>query len=271
LPSRAARGYTGGDLKRGRKPMRTVIALMVCLAVVAGAAGLVAQESPVVNASQPEWSIQTSIIEACSCTMFCQCYFNTKPSPRAPGCCGDADGLFCKFNNAFKVKKGNYGGTSLDGVKFWVTGDLGGDFSKGEMDHALVIFDKAMSKEQRDGVTAILGHVYPVRWQSFKTTEANIDVWEFNKDAARAAIDGGKTAEVKLKRNPGNTDEPVVIHNLKYWGVPRNEGFVLMPNEVNAFRTGERPFEFKGTNGFMITFDMSSKDVVAPKSAGSGY
>jgi hypothetical protein len=53
----------------------------------------------------------------------------------------------------------------------------------------------------------------------------------------------------------------VVIHNLKYWGTPRNDGFVMMPNDVEAYKTGAKPFEFKGTNGFMITIDMASTDV----------
>jgi hypothetical protein len=53
-----------------------------------------------------------------------------------------------------------------------------------------------------------------------------------------------------------------VIKNLKYWGAPRNNGFVLMPNEVEAYRVGDKPFEFKGTNGFMITFDINSKDAM---------
>jgi hypothetical protein len=29
---------------------------------------------------------------------------------------------------------------------------------------------------------------------------------------------------------------------------------------VEAYRIGDKPFEFKGTNGFMITFDIASKD-----------
>jgi hypothetical protein len=57
------------------------------------------------------------------------------------------------------------------------------------------------------------------------------------------------------------SDEPIVIKNLKYWGVPRHDGFVLMPNDVEAYRSGEKAFEFKGTNGFLITWDMSSKDM----------
>ena len=57
------------------------------------------------------------------------------------------------------------------------------------------------------------------------------------------------------------TDEPVVLKNVKYWGTPRNDGFIMMPNEIEADREGPKAFEYKGTNGFMLTFDMNSKDV----------
>jgi hypothetical protein len=217
-------------------------------------------------ADSPQWSFNATIIEACSCTMFCPCYFNAEPSPSAHGGHGGAD-HYCKFNNAFKVNHGNYGKVKLDGLKFWVAGDLGGDFSKGQMDWAVLTFDKSMTKEQRDAVAAIVGHVYPVKWNSLTTAEANIDTWTFDKDTAHATMDGGKSAEVKLKRNPGMTSEPVVIKNLKYWGVPRNDGFVLMPNEVEAYRVGEKAFEFKGTNGFMITLDMNSNDLAATRAS----
>lgn len=85
--------------------------------------------------------------------------------------------------------------------------------------------------------------------------------WNATKERAEARIDGGKTAEVILRRFPGMSNEPIVIQNLKYWGAPRNEGFIMMPNEVEAYRAGDKPFEYKGTNGFMITLDISSKDV----------
>ena len=73
-------------------------------------------------------------------------------------------------------------------------------------------------------------------------------------------MDEGKTGEVVLDKFQGMTDEPIVIKNLKYWGVPRNEGFVMMPNSVEAYRGGDKAFEFKGTNGFMITLDINSHD-----------
>ena len=85
--------------------------------------------------------------------------------------------------------------------------------------------------------------------------------WKQTKDRAEARLDGGKGAEVVLKRFQGMSNERIVIQNLKYWGVPRNNGFELMPNEVEAWRSGDQTFEFKGTNGFMITVDITSKDV----------
>ena len=34
-----------------------------------------------------------------------------------------------------------------------------------------------------------------------------------------------------------------------------------MPNEIQAYRRGPSAFEFKGTTGFMITYDITSKDI----------
>ena len=250
-----------------RKSIPLLILIPICVATLAVAAAQGSSKGSAGAGKPAEWSINASIIEACSCPMFCQCYFSTEPAAHA-GHEGHAGGEhFCRFNNAFRVNRGHYGGVKLDGAKFWVAGDLGGDFSKGQMDWAVATFDRSMTKEQRDAVGAILAHVYPAKWNSFTTAEGAIE-WTPGKESAHALLDGGKTAEVKLKKFPGMTSEPVVIKNLKYWGVPRNDGFVLMPNEVEAYRAGDKPFEFKGTNGFMITLDMNSSDVAtaeAPK------
>ena len=72
---------------------------------------------------------------------------------------------------------------------------------------------------------------------------------------------GGRVAEVVLRRFPSRTGEPVVVRNLAYWNLPRNDGFIMMPNEVQAYRAGSRPFEFRNTNGFVVTVDMNSDDV----------
>ena len=63
-----------------------------------------------------------------------------------------------------------------------------------------------------------------------------------------------------LHKAQGMTADSVVITNLKFEGAPRNDGFVLMPNEVEAYRIGDKAFEYKGTNGFVTTFDIASRD-----------
>lgn len=211
----------------------------------------------------PEWSMNATIIEACSCPMFCQCYFNAKPASHGGGHEGHGteSGHYCKFNNAFRVNRGHLGQTRLDGAKFWVSGDLGGDFSMGQMDWAVVTFDQAVTKKQRDAIVTVLTHLYPVKWNSFVVADDATMEWKAIGDHAEARLNGGKTAEVVLNRSKGMTAGPVVIKNLKYWGAPRNDGFIMMPNEVEAYRAGDKAFEFKGTNGFMITFDINSMDV----------
>ena len=241
-----------------------IISAAAALSLVAAAA---AQQA----AAKPEWGMNASIIEACSCPMFCQCYFNSKPAEHTGKGehAGHGEGHFCRFNNAIKVNRGHHGATALDGAKFWVAGDLGGDFSQGKMDWAVLHFDPSVTAPQREAITKILGHVYPVKWNSFVVGDDLPMEWTPGKDRAVAKLDGGKAAEVVLTRaKSGNTDEPVVIQNLKYWGTPKNDGFVMMPNEVEAYRLGPKAFEFKGTNGFFITFDIDSTN--APPAATQG-
>src|SRR4029078_8753013 len=124
-----------------------------------------------------------------------------------------------------------------------------------------------VTPEQRQGIGEILPHVFPVKWRSFQVAEGDIDTWTVEKNQSHATLNGRKTAEVKLKSFHGMTDDPVILKNVKYWGAPRNDGFVMMPNEIEAYREGPKAFEYKGTNGFILTFDMNSQDVANATSA----
>src|SRR4029077_17068726 len=245
-----------------------VFYLAVSILFLTARLGVLAKTEP----ATPEWSMNATIIEACSCPMFCQCYFNDKPAAHGEHgghSHGEGGEHFCKFNNAFKVNHGQYGETKLDGSKFWVSGDLGGDFSKGQMVWAVLTFDPSGTQAQREGIEAIASHLYPVKWNSFTVAKDAKITWTASREHAEAKMDDGKAGEVVLNKFSGMSDEPVVIKNLKYWGAPRNDGFVMMPNAVEAYRLGDKRFEYKGTNGFMITFDISSKDVAKTEKTGT--
>jgi hypothetical protein len=230
-----------------------LLALPIFLAVSASSAS--AQKS-----AEPDWSLNATIIEACSCPMFCQCYFNTKPAAHH-GHGGMAE-HYCRANFAYKVNSGHYGSVKLDGVKFWLAGDLGADFGGGEGEWVEATFEPSVTKEQRAGLAVILSHVYPLKWKSFTVSPADATVdWQASTDRAEAKLNGGKGGAIILHRGPGMTADPVVIKNLRYFGATRNDGFVLMPNEIEAYRVGPKAFEYSGTNGFMITIDIASKDL----------
>lgn len=216
-------------------------------------------------AAATPWSMNATIIEACSCPMFCQCYFATKPAAHAAKA---ADGHdhgssehYCRANNVFKVNKGTYGKTRLDGAKFWAAMDLGDDFSDGTMKWAIVTFDPSVTKEQREGIAAIVGNLYPVKWERPIQVAADLPIeWTHDGLQAVARLDGGKAGEVMLDGSAvaRNGNQPAVISGLKYFGAQKNDGFVLMPNTIEAYRLGPDAFEYKGTNGFMITVDIAS-------------
>lgn len=230
---------------------------------------------PAGAADPANWHMNATIIEACSCPMFCQCYFAPKPAAHAVAqkgheghshAAGHESEHFCRANNVFKINKGVYNGTKLDGAKFWLAMDLGDDFADGKMKWFILTFDPAVTKAQREGIMAALGALYPVSWEEAPTVAEDLPIeWTHSGDRAVAKLDGGKAGEVVLNGAAvmRNKSEPVVIRNLRYWGAPRHDGFVLMPNEVEAYRLGPKAFEFKGTNGFMITVDISSKDAAA--------
>jgi hypothetical protein len=214
------------------------------------------------GAASPSWAMNATVIEACSCPMFCQCFFNRQPAAHATHGGHEGHERYCRGNLVYRVNRGSYNGTKLDGAKFWMAGDLGADLSKGEAKWRIVTFDPSVTKEQREGVLAILPKIYPMKWKSFEIGKDAQVEWAATKSAATARLDGGKAGEVVLGKFQGMTEEPVVIKNLRYVAAPRNGGFILMPSQVEAYRLGDKAFEFKGTNGFMVTIDVNSHDAM---------
>src|SRR5688500_13482078 len=58
---------------------------LVCLFGLAANVVSQNQPPPANQQKQPQWAMNATIIEACSCPMFCQCYFDTKPAAHGAG------------------------------------------------------------------------------------------------------------------------------------------------------------------------------------------
>jgi hypothetical protein len=214
--------------------------------------------------AEEEWSMNATIIDGCSCRMLCPCIWGSTAEVGTVGTHKhEAGKTSCYFNAAFKVNKGKYGKTKMDGMKFWFAGD------KGDAKTVEITFEPSATKEQREGVRVFLAHFLPQKWTSLtEGKDAKID-YKVEPTRAEAKLDDGKAAEVVMSRFSGATGKATtVIKDMKYFAAPRNDGFNIMTTEKLVYHpAGSKPapFEFKGTSGWTITVDMNSKDLLAAK------
>src|SRR5262245_10213111 len=71
----------------------------------------------------PTWHLNATVIEACSCPMFCQCNFNSSPAIHEHHAGQPGPEQYCRFNRSLLVNRGTFGHTPLSGLKFWMAGD----------------------------------------------------------------------------------------------------------------------------------------------------
>jgi hypothetical protein len=216
------------------------------------------------KSSKPDFDMTASYIEACSCDMFCPCYFNTHSTNHM----GEhhMDEHFCRANLVLHVDKGYYKDVKLDGAKVWIATDLGSDWSTGKDSWLVVNFDPSVTKEQQGALADILGQLYPIPWQK-KAVNTAAFLWDVDTKTgeAHAKMENGK-GEVILERVKGtNPDQEVVVNNLKYWTAQSNEGFRMWKSKHEAFEGDGHKFSYDGTNGFLITvhFSGSAKTAAA--------
>ena len=228
--------------------------LVLCLAAAVALAqyGSSAQDKSAPGA-KPDFDMTASYIEACSCDMFCPCYYNTHSTIH--------DGKqFCKANLVLKVDKGYYKETKLDGAKVWIATDLGSDWTTGKDSWLVVNFDPSVSKAQQAALADILGQLYPIPWQK-KAVDTAAFTWNVDTKTgvAEAKMSNGK-GEVILERVGGNEpNREVVVHNLHYWGAQSNTGFRMWKTKHEYYEGHDEKTDFSGTNGFLITIHFTGK------------
>ena len=208
--------------------------------------------------AKPDFSMTASYIEACSCDMFCPCYFNSHSTMHG-------DMQFCRANLVLKVDTGYYKSTKLDGAKVWVSTDLGSNWSTGKDSWVVMTFDPSDTPEQKAALTDILGQLYPFKWEKAATDTAAFS-WNVDEKTgvAHAKMNNGK-GEVILERVAGtNPNQEVVIPNLQYWQAQSNNGFRMWKTKEENYSGQGHEFDYKGTNGFLITITFSGKATPHP-------
>jgi len=208
------------------------------------------------KSAKPDFDMTASYIEACSCDMFCPCYFNTHSTQHMDE--QHMDAHFCRANLVLKVDKGHYKNTQLDGAKVWIATDLGSEWSTGKDSWAVVNFAPSLSADQKAALGDIIGQLYPFKWEKFDVDTQDFS-WTVDEKTgiAHAKLNSGR-GEVILERVKGdNAHHEVVMHNLTYWKAQSNDGFRMWKNTHEAFEGAGHKFAYEGTNGFLITIHFS--------------
>jgi hypothetical protein len=205
------------------------------------------------HAQEPQFYMKAHIDEACSCPLFCPCYFNAEPA-------GDR----CNFNNVFTVEKGNYGRVKIDGLKAWLSGNLGDNFGDGKTEAVIAAFEPSATQEQVDAFMKIATKIYPVTWEKVVTTDRTpITITHSASKHVASRGDGHGHVELTLPEASASNGKTVPeIRNLKYFAAPKNTGFKLY---YGTHRYSGHGYDYNYTkrNGFTIDIEIG-----APPAAG---
>jgi hypothetical protein len=199
------------------------------------------------SAQDPQWYIKAHIDEACSCNLFCPCYFNPNP-----------DGDRCNFNNVFSIERANFGAVKLDGLKVWVSGNLNGQLAKG-FDGVVLAFEPGVTKEQVDATAGLVAKLYglPIA----KVNMEDRTTITITHDAAKHVASRGDDKGHVLLALPGPSAMdgtlPPVIHNLQYFGAQKNSGFRLYKS-THRYKGHGYDYSYTNRNGFTIDIEAGS-------------
>jgi len=115
---------------------------------------------------ESSWRMKADYMEACSCHLFCPCYFNKH-----------AEHPMCEFNMAVTVREGYSGNVNLANAKYWLTGDLGDKWgTEKKATWVTVSFDPKTTQARRDALAAIILKTYGLEWAELRVQAAAIEI-----------------------------------------------------------------------------------------------
>lgn len=139
------------------------------------------------------------------------------------------------------------------------------DWSTGKDSWVVMTFDPSDTPEQKAALQDILGQLYPFKWERAATDTVAFS-WNVDEKTgeAHALMSNGK-GEVVLERVTGTDPrQEIVIPNLQYWMAQSNNGFRMWKTKDERYSGQGQDFDYKGTNGFLITITFSGKATANP-------
>lgn len=191
----------------------------------------------VTNLNAQTWAIDADYAESCECNVPCPCILGREPSHRQ-----------CTGNSIVIIKKGHYDSVNVDGLKLYMTFELG-NWTK-------VYVDQSATQAQIDALMKLLKQPRTVAFffEGKVLSVEKVPVSVSNTDSTFTySIPVSYTQIERLKGKDGN---PVSLQNLKSNFLSNN----VLYKSIKLEHTGDdKAFSFSDTHGLVSHFNASGE------------
>jgi hypothetical protein len=169
------------------------------------------------------WNISGQYYETCSCDFVCPCILSQMTAAPTKGA--------CTFAMAFKIDRGAYGSTGLDGLAFVLLGRTPEAMGKGDWSVGVIVDDRA-SSDQQEAITTIVSGAAGGPMSLARTLVTNfagvqVAPIQFDRNGVKWAVTAGSLVDMAatgaMGLNPQVT-EPMHITNT---GHPASDSLAL--------------------------------------------
>ncbi len=205
--------------------------------------------------ANPTWQISGEYCETCSCDYLCPCTPGNLGAPMTRG--------HCDFVFGFRIERGRYDGTALDGLGFAVVGHAPGKAMTDGNISVGVLLDERATPQQRDALTAIasgqaggpMAALGPLVTKMLGVETGRV---EFAKDGLKRSFSIGSKLDMAMEGVPGTDGrEPLYLDNTIH---PANRKLALakaVRSKLNALGLNWNETSGK-TNGHFAPFSWRS-------------
>jgi len=199
-----------------------------------------------------KWAIGGEYMESCNCDYLCPCIFT---NPQAPVTYDQ-----CTSLQVYRIDRGSYGGTKLDGLSFALIIRSGKVMADGNWIFAGIV-DEAADAAQREGLTAIVSGQAggtPARIRDnlvgdFRGVEVRPIAFRMEGLCRAASIPGVLEFAVEGVPSRNNNGEPIYLDNTAH---PANRKLALAKStqtHIHGFGL-DLDLSGKGNNGHFAPF-----------------
>lgn len=191
-----------------------------------------------------KWRLEGSVFDACNCTTLCPCVY-AQPST----------GPDCRVAFAWRIERGHYGGTNLDGLHAAAVAFARGDPLLVGIEKITMILEERATPAQREALLTILGGQAGGLWgivaKMIKSPpEVLFAKFEYANDGKTWSVKAGSSLDVKaafLKAAPGMPfpSAPKTAQTYDPFFLPTMEKVVGISDHLRA-KTGATDVDLSG-------------------------